>query len=224
VREADVKRERSEPQEPPQSRALTSGAEISHVFSKPPVLRGERLADYKALLDALTREIKPSGVIEQLYVTDISCFVWEIVRLRRCKTAIINASYRSALEDLLPKLTDGSFISARDRAKRLALEWFTGPGGKEKITEILAQFGLDESVIEAEAIRQCFRDVEVIEKLLTGLEARRDKALACIAHYRASFAEQVRDSSLRLIEQETDKVPRVQEASVIDITGVTRGQ
>ena len=122
-----------------------------------------------------------------------------------------------------PKLTNGSFISARDRAKRLALEWFTGPGGKEKVTEILAQVGLDESVIEAEAIRHCFRDLEIIEKLLMGLEARRDKALACIAHYRASFARQVRESSVRLIECEADDAPRLQDASVVDMPAESTG-
>jgi hypothetical protein len=60
-------------------------------------------------------------------------------------------------------------------------------------------------------------NLEIIEKLLTGLEARRDKALACIANYRVSFAQQLRESSVRLIEG--DDVPRLQDASVVDVTG-----
>lgn len=184
------------------------------------MLRGERVADYKALIDALTREIKPSGVIEQLYVTDIACLVWEMIRLRRCKSAIINASYRSALEKVLARLSPEageSIYFAQERAEELTLDWFSNNRGKKAVAKILAQFGLDESVIEAEAIRHCFRDLEIIEKLLTGLEARRDKALACIANYRVSFAQQLRESSVRLIEG--DDVPRLQDASVVDVTG-----
>jgi hypothetical protein len=157
------------------------------------VLRGERVADYKALLDALTREIKPSGVIEQLYVTHIACLVWEMIRLRRCKSAIINASYRPALENVLARVIKKPSeldCLARERAEQLTLDWFKDNDGKERVAKIRAQFGLDESVIEAEAIRHCFRDLEIIEKLLMGLEARRDKALACIADYRLASAQE----------------------------------
>jgi hypothetical protein len=44
------------------------------------------------LRDAFEREIKPRGIIEHMYVRDICSIVWEILRLWRCKTVIINAA------------------------------------------------------------------------------------------------------------------------------------
>jgi len=36
--------------------------------------------------------------------------------------------------------------------------------------------------------------------MLTSLESRRDKALGCVAQYRASLAQQLRDSADRIID------------------------
>ncbi len=42
---------------------------------------------------------------------------------------------------------------------------------------MLNYFELDESAIEAEAIRRSAADIELLDKLLASLESRRDKAL-----------------------------------------------
>jgi hypothetical protein len=54
-----------------------------------PVLSSERLEHFRGLHQALFREINPRGTVEQLYVYDIACDAWEILRLRRCKTAVL---------------------------------------------------------------------------------------------------------------------------------------
>ena len=66
-----------------------------------PLLITESADEFDALRDAFEREIKPRGIVEQMYVRDISSIVWEILRLRRCKVVIINAAFRSALQELL---------------------------------------------------------------------------------------------------------------------------
>jgi hypothetical protein len=71
------------------------------LLPKVPVLITESADEFDALRDAFEREIKPHGIIEQMYVHDICSIVWEILRLRRCKVVIINAAFRSALEKLL---------------------------------------------------------------------------------------------------------------------------
>ena len=69
------------------------------LLPKPPLLITESASEFEALREALEREIKPRGIIEQTYVADIGCIAWEIQRLRRCKTesrrTSINASSRS---------------------------------------------------------------------------------------------------------------------------------
>ena len=67
------------------------------LLPKVPLLITESADEFDALRDAFEREIKPRGIVEQMYVPDISSIVWEILRLRRCKVVIINAAFRSAL-------------------------------------------------------------------------------------------------------------------------------
>ena len=74
------------------------------LLPKLPLLITESADEFDALRDAFEREIKPRGIIEQMYVHDISAIVWEILRLRRCKVVIINSAFRSALEHLLEQL------------------------------------------------------------------------------------------------------------------------
>jgi len=63
-----------------------------------------------------------------------------------------------------------------------------------------SQFKLDESAIEAEAIRRSSSDLELLDRMLTSLESRRDKALGCVAEYRASLAQQLWESTDRIID------------------------
>src|SRR5262245_31668751 len=69
------------------------------VLPKLPLLITESADEFDALRDAFEREIKPRGIIEQMYVHDICSIVWEILRLRRCKAVIINSAFRSALQN-----------------------------------------------------------------------------------------------------------------------------
>ena len=69
----------------------SDGIELT-LFSKPQLLITESAEDFAALNAALMEEIKPRGTIERLYVDDIAALVWEILRLRRCKVAIVNIS------------------------------------------------------------------------------------------------------------------------------------
>ena len=65
---------------------------------------------------------------------------------------------------------------------------------------MLARFKLDESAIEAEAIRGSSSDLELLDQMLASLESRRNKALGCVAEYRASLAHQLRESADRIID------------------------
>ena len=55
------------------------------LLPKLPLLITESADEFDALRDAFEQEIKPRGIIEQMYVHDISAIVWESLRLRRCK-------------------------------------------------------------------------------------------------------------------------------------------
>ena len=68
------------------------GIELT-LFSKPQLLITESAVGFAALNAALMEEIKPRDIIERVYVADIAALVWENLRLRRCKVAIVNAAF-----------------------------------------------------------------------------------------------------------------------------------
>jgi hypothetical protein len=173
------------------------------LLPKLPLLITESADEFDALRDAFEQEIKPRGIIEHMYVHDISSIVWEILRLRRCKVIIINSAFRSALEHLLVQLLKGPGqydYEVEDKAQALAHAWFTDQEAKKQVSEILSRFGLDESAIEAEAIRKSSSELELLDRMLTSLESRRNKALGCVAEYRASLAHQLQESADRIID------------------------
>jgi hypothetical protein len=190
----------------------TSAARALELISKPALTITESADDYDSLVKSLQQAISPHGVIEQMYVADIGVVVWETVRLRRCKTALINMSFRAGLKNLLIQFwKDPDEIAPYQEAEALAGEWFTDPKARQQVAEILNRFHLDETAIEAEAIRSVAADLELLDRMLMSLEVRRNRALRSIADYRASFAEQVQDVSDRIIEAEP--VLRIRQSS-----------
>jgi hypothetical protein len=179
----------------------SSGNELAFL-SKPPVLITESIDEFDALHSALEDEIKPRDPIEHIYVNDFICIIWEILRLRRCKVGIINIARKPALERLLAQLLseDDRLDFVHTEADALAQAWFTDPQARKDIIELLARFHLDESAIEAEAVRNSSADLEQLDRMLASLESRRNKALRCISEYRDSLARQLRESAVRIIE------------------------
>src|SRR5262245_26022533 len=176
------------------------------LLPKTPLLITESADEFDALRDAFEQEIKPRGIIEQIYVHDICDIVWEIRRLQRCKVVIINSASHSALEHLLSQLLeqpdqdDYDEVDEVEEAEALARAWFTDQEAKKRVSEILSRFNLDESAIEAEAIRKPSADLELLNRMLSLRESRRDRALDRVAAYRASLAHQLRESADRIID------------------------
>src|SRR5258707_10482214 len=167
----------------------------------PPLLMSESAEEFAALRTALELEVKPKGIVEQIYVDDIAAIVWEIRRLRRCKTSIINNACRAALQSLLREMMRSPGHLHTDReADALAIEWFSNQQAKDKVSEIFRRFHLDDFAVVAQATKDYLSVLESLERMLASLESRRDKALRCVATYRDSLAKQIRQSSDRTLK------------------------
>jgi hypothetical protein len=166
--------------------------------SHAPVLPSERAQDFEALIGTLTDEMRPSNCIEEMYVEDFAHHVWEIVRLRRFKIAIFRGAVRAAIREFLERSKQQDDVIDLS----LADKWSCSSKAKDEVRKLLARIGIDESEIEAEAYRSCSRELESLERMLTGLEMRRDNALGRIAAYRQSFARQLHKSADDIIETE----------------------
>ena len=189
-------------------RLATARLQASPVLPESSLLSTESRDEFMRMSGALNEEIRPRGIIEQIFVRDIAEIHWEILRLRRCKVAIIDTELRPALANLLDRLSrqpgdpqQGNWLrSISIEAENLAKRWFTDEKAKKQVSALLYQFHLDESAIEAEAIRKSAADLEKIDRMLASLESRRNRALGHIAEYREVFGRRLRESSDRIID------------------------
>ncbi|OCK57486.1 hypothetical protein [Bradyrhizobium sp. LMTR 3] len=172
------------------------------LFSTPLLTRGESADEYASLRNALELDIRPKGIIEELYLADFVAIVWEIQRLRRCKANLINNAVRHALQNLLRSLMWSPERPYYDEADALAVEWYSSEQAKHKVSALLRRFHLDETAIVTEAIRESLPDLEAIDRMMASLESRRDKVLRCVADCRQSLAERMRQSSDRTLQSE----------------------
>jgi hypothetical protein len=185
------------------------------MLSKTPLLITESEKEFAELKMTLVRELEPRNFIERMYVDDIAEIVWEIRRLRRYKDVIVNMAFKDAVYQIIDSLLGPQ---RRNAAERQILEnapndWFWDRKTRKVILEALEDFNLDESAIEAAAIRSRFSELERLEKMLALKESRRDKALRSIAIYQASFANKVGQVSNRIIEG--DPVVQLEDRSAV---------
>jgi hypothetical protein len=169
----------------------------------PRLLVTEAEDQFAAIRTALAQELKPRGIIEKIYLQDMTVLVWEIWRLRRCKVAIINSEFRAALASLLTRLLSepgADPIRIDDEAAALAAAWFIDTAAKERVAELLRASQLDESAVEAEAIRRLAAELERLDRMIASAESRRNKALRNIAEYRGGLAPLLREAGDRIIE------------------------
>ena len=171
---------------------------------KPALLLTESAEEFDNLHAMLVQEIDPHGIIERMHVDETAKIVWEMLRIHRCKAAMINTAFRAALQNLLVQLwNEPGEPTPYEDSQDLALAWFTDPKAKEEVAEILGRFHLDETAIEAEAIKSLAAELEVLDRMLMTLEVRRNRAIRGVAEYRETFAKRVKEGSDRIIEAET---------------------
>jgi hypothetical protein len=174
-----------------------------------PLVFTECQVEFDRISDALEQLIKPDGIVEQMYVTDMAHYIWEILRLRRCKAQIINVNLHSVILEIIGDRAQSGSIDWRsykpqDDIQITATEFskpsFMGEEGNESALQTIDELGLDAAAVEAQAVRRSFSDLDRLERLLAALEARRDKALRRVAEYRAGLSQILRECSDRIIE------------------------
>jgi Mg/Co/Ni transporter MgtE len=174
----------------------------SELLPSPALLVTESKADFYRLRDAFNEDIKPRGPIERMYVSEMAIIAWEIVRLRRFKSAVINERIQKALRiiilHLLPK--DMEYGERLQDARDLVQNRFSDQASRRRVSELLKENNRDESEAEVQAIRESLAELEQIDRLLASLASRLNKALHQIFEYRKDFGRRLRDASNRIIE------------------------
>ena len=183
--------------------------------SMPPLLSAESADEFASLRKQLEDGIHPEGPIEQIYLDEFAIIIWEIWRLRRYKTIIINNGRLEALQKILEQLLccpdsddpDVVRYFHEHGAEDLARSWFETKKAKTRVAKLLRKFQMDEGAIEVEAFRLCAEHLERLDRMLTASEFRRDKALRFIGEYRQSLSKQFQGAADRILDH--DEVPRL---------------
>jgi hypothetical protein len=109
---------------------------ILKALVSPPILSSESAHELQAFRQAVLGDIRPRNTIERIYVGDYVEYAWEIWRLRRAKTAIMNHAFRYSLQSVAGELlkqpgeTDEDVSEA---AEELAREWYASPSAKRRL-------------------------------------------------------------------------------------------
>lgn len=169
--------------------------DLGTLFAKRPLVLGEAEADYDELLSRVSAAVKPTDVIEAMWIKDVVDLMWESQRLRRLKASLLMKAARGALVNFLNKIKDVGHTNGAPvlTPSQLARGYVTGDNvAVAEVESILHSRGLDADWLMAQALSERLPDVERIERLITGADARRNRALSEIERRRESFARRLR--------------------------------
>jgi hypothetical protein len=81
----------------------------------PPLLPGENEGQYASLAARIVAGARPRDAIEELLTRDAIDLTWEILRLRRVKAGILNASMHQGVESVMRRLGYGDTVDSAER-------------------------------------------------------------------------------------------------------------
>ncbi|MBL0405040.1 hypothetical protein JKG68_13770 [Microvirga aerilata] len=155
---------------------------LGSLFATRPLVWGESAQDYDTLLIKVTAAIKPTDVIEAMWVRDITDLMWEGERLRRLKNGLLRRRAQEELEDVLEGIEGANVI---DGIPSIAACY--SKGHKPAVTHIkgiFAEHDLDDNEMTARAFAFHFASVERIERMIAGVNTRRDRVIGELDRYR----------------------------------------
>jgi hypothetical protein len=172
---------------------------------EPGLLTTESRKEFLRFRKAIYDEIQPCNAIERHFVDWIVMLAWEVLRFLRIKAELINGALLEALQNLLKQaLSRDGFDNPYQRdnaAKDLAARWFVDDEAKAEVATLLAQFGLDQTAIEAEAYRLRATEIESVDRLLTAKQRSLEDALRFIGKLRKNLGDRLRQSSAERLEE-----------------------
>ncbi len=175
---------------------------LRQLIGPAPVLDGEDGAAYEALRSKFFTSVSPADIVEEMWVNDCVDLTWEILRLRRLKAKRLNYLVNKHIVD------DVKYYFDADDRDEVAHDWYR----RESVTvtsvhEVLEQKGLDEETIAAIMLFNNKDSFEKIDRLIAGLEGRRNMMLREIDRHRDALARRLRETSRDITDAEFEEVP-----------------
>jgi hypothetical protein len=176
------------------------------MLGEPPLISGEDVGAYEMLLGQLGVESGAASIVDWIHVSDVAALTWQIFRMRRWLSVILENGQKEGLAAGLEKL-----LSSREKisAARLADASYSdltadedGRDGEGRLNALLAPYGVEQDdIANANSFFQQFKLVADAEELLSKLEHRRDCALRQIEARRTTLGAALRSSVEGRIEE-----------------------
>jgi hypothetical protein len=177
--------------------------ESTRFFGPPPIIAGEDQAQYEAMRDQISAAVGPLDFLEEIWVYDIVNLVWETLRLRRLSAALLHSSTRQRLSKLITTSPDSS------RAGKLVTNWASHePEAVAEVAATLARAGMTIDEVTVEMLALKIDEVERIDRMVAGAEARRNVALREIDRHRATLGAALRQAANAVEDAEFKEIPR----------------
>jgi hypothetical protein len=158
-------------------------------FGPAPLFEGEDSAGYDELLARVSGAIKPTDIIEEIWIRDIVGLTWEALRLRRAQTALLGATRHVGVKHVLKPLCG-------TKAYDLSEQWARRE--KEAVAAVdrhLATAGLTMDAVMAQTMSVEIDLVEKMGRMIASAEIRRNATLREIERRRSDFAARLRDAT-----------------------------
>jgi hypothetical protein len=152
----------------------------------PPLMPGENEGQYASLAARIVAGARPRDGIEELLTRDVIDLTWEILRLHRVKAGIMNASMHEGVASIMRRLGYGDIAESTER-------WAAGEKrARKEVARTLAAAGLSMDEVTAVTLERKLESFERIERLLSGVEVRRNNALREIDRHRSAYGAAIR--------------------------------
>jgi hypothetical protein len=184
------------------ARVGLSKEESARFFGPPPLIAGEDQGQYEAMREQISAAVGPFDFLEEIWVNDVVNLVWETQRLRRLRAAFFHAAARQRLSELITTSPDPS------SARKLVTNWASHePDAVAKVDATLARAGMTMEEVTAEILARKLDEVERIDRMVAGAEARRNMALREIDRHRATLGAALRQAADEVLDAEFKEIP-----------------
>jgi hypothetical protein len=140
------------------NKAGLSKEESARFFGPPSLIAGEDQAQYEAMRDQISAAVGPLDFLEDIWVNDVVNLVWETLRLRRLRAALLQIAAPECLYRIRANLGD--------YGRKLTTNWASHePDAVAKVDDVLAAIGLTRDELMAETLAWKLDEVERIDHM-----------------------------------------------------------
>lgn len=207
------------------SKSATSQNGMDVIFGPAPILPGEDASAHEALLERVSAAVKPTDILEEIWVRDYVHVTWDILRLRRIKTSLITSAVSDALAHFLkPFMPEGPGYAEAEKAGTItamvryeankemteeivARDWARKDKAAVKfVNALVAQGKFSMNEVISSAFIERLDEIERVDHLLTIGETRRNVVLREIDRHRVTFARSLRNTVQEIEDAEFETI------------------